>query len=253
MPSTAKRVGRECACVRGRESERESLYLNAEIESARARMELEMALRGYQRICTLHRLLQPPAAEAGRREACPSSQCRPRRARTMRRRGETREHTYRMILLDPRPRYTVPARETFVAREMRRHARGKVVVSRETKRSRASDRATEEIVGNDELKSYHARAAVFYFRPATPRRFFLRSSTSLSIYRSCPNPFPLPASRSVALFRFLSFHLFLFTFLAAPLPYKLISRLPRTDGAEQLNSLFPFTYPFVSTFTFIFE
>lgn len=63
--------------------------------------------------------------------------------------------------------------------------------------------------------------------------------------------------RRESLFRSFSLFLSLFTFLAprAPLPYKLISRLAGTSaaGAEQLNSLFPFTYPFVSTFTFIFE
>ena len=53
-------------------------------------------------------------------------------------------------------------------------------------------------------------------------------------------------------------------FFPASLPYKLISyhsshshssTFPplRAARAEQLNSLFPFTYPFVSTFTFIFE
>lgn len=53
------------------------------------RVELEMAIRGYQRICTL----QSAATPARCREACPSSQCVARRARTIRPTwGNTRTH-----------------------------------------------------------------------------------------------------------------------------------------------------------------
>lgn len=94
--------------------------------------------------------------------------------------------------------------------------------------------------------------------PLTPTETSLRK-TRLSFHYADPVFLPSVSVFFLSLFFSLSSalslspFLFLFTFLAAPLPYKLISRLPGTAGAEQLNSLFPFTYPFVSTFTFIFE
>lgn len=70
-------------------------------------MELEMAIRGYQRICTL----QSAATPARCREACPSSQCRARRARTMRPTwGNTRTHVSDDITR-PSPR---PPKRPFV-------------------------------------------------------------------------------------------------------------------------------------------
>lgn len=174
----------------------------------------------------------------------------------MRRRGETREHTYRMILLDPR--FRGPAERErerdFRARKMRRHARGKVVVfrKREEPSHRGPFRGRKFFLSN-ELKIYHEHGDfVFSTRNSSliplSDPVFLHST--ISVYRFfIPPPPPL----SLSFFLSFSVYLFLFTFLAAPLPYKLISRLPRTDGVEQLNSLFPFTYPFVSTFTFIFE
>lgn len=109
---------------RERRAKRESRFILMPKSNQLARMELEMALRGYQRICTLHRLQPLPCpAQTRCREACPSSQCRPRRARTMRRRwGNTRTHISDDIT---RPSSRARSRD-FRAREMRRHARGKI-------------------------------------------------------------------------------------------------------------------------------
>lgn len=118
MPSTAEQDERP---------KRESRFILMPKSNQLARMELEMALRGYQRICTLHRLQPLPCSgQTQCREAYPSSQYRPRRARTMRRRGETREHTYRMILLDP---LRSSGRETFVSTKRAGTHAGKLLFS----------------------------------------------------------------------------------------------------------------------------
>lgn len=169
--------------------------------------------------------------------------------------GNTRTHVSDDITR-PSPR---PGRETFVPAKCAGTHAGKAVAFPEamSTKDRAS-RARKGISQNDELKIYHVRmrrrtrrgGLLFSTRNRTRLLFRYVDPVFLRLYPSLffPSPSPQPF-----LFLSFSFYLFLFTFLAAPLPYKLISRLPRTDGAEQLNSLFPFTYPFVSTFTFIFE
>jgi len=127
----------------------------------------------------------------------------------------------------------------------------------ENKKSQAKVFRQKRISQNDELKIYRTRmetVSYFLMHSSFIPRYVdpVSLHSSVSIYCSFSHPLSLP-SFSFSFFLSFSLYLFLFTFLAAPLPYKLISRLPRTDGAEQLNSLFPFTYPFVSTFTFIFE
>lgn len=171
----------------------------------------------------------------------------------MRRRGETREHTYRMILLDP---LREPGRETFVPAKCADMHAEKSFSKNEKKLSIENGVAARSF---SKLKIYRARNWLWDNSKRgdllstqnssfiSLRRSGLPLRSSVSIYRSFSTLFPF------LFFLFFSLYLFLFAFLAAPLPYKLISRLPRTDGAEQLNSLFPFTYPFVSTFTFIFE
>lgn len=85
-------------------------------------MELEMAIRGYQRICTL----QSAATPARCREACPSSQCRARRARTMRPTwGNTRTHVSDDITRPSSPR--PPKRPFVLAKCVGTHAGRKVV------------------------------------------------------------------------------------------------------------------------------
>lgn len=67
---------------------------------------------------------------------------------------------------------------------------------------------------------------------------------------NCTTIVSLVFSRIASLYKLIFYHFFYSqssSFALAPSPSLSTAR------AEQLNSLFPFTYPFVSTFTFIFE
>lgn len=206
-------------------------------------LELEMAIRGYQRICTL----QSAATPARCREACPSSQCLARRARTMRPTwGNTRTHVSNDITRPSpsRRRGLSCSRKVvvFFLETTRRkicNARASRTISRQIPFSPAKMANEKCIIATRATGNETERSSLF--------------STELSPFISIYRLF----SSAESLFRSFSLFLPLFTFLAprAPLPYKLISRLAGASaaGAEQLNSLFPFTYPFVSTFTFIFE
>jgi len=203
------------------------------------RVELEMAIRGYQRICTL----QSAATPARCREACPSSQCVARRARTIRPTwGNTRTHVSDDITRpSPRRRRGLSCSRKVVVFFWKR-LEGESLQHPSTK---------NDFAPNSFLPAKMANAKFITATGNETERsslFSTKLSPFISIHRF---------SSAESLFRSFSLFLSLFTFLAprAPLPYKLISRLAGTSaaGAEQLNSLFPFTYPFVSTFTFIFE